>query len=1284
MRQILYLYLLAIGLFSYAQTETIIINWEKNTRTYSNSSQLKIPYFQEDKLHYNPSTEQLLFVYTKPITKAISYSIENIVYEDITEVALGDLNKKTILEHINSKQFVNNSRGEQFITIEFSPIIKQNNSYKRVKSFEIIPKNTPLHSQKNQSIATIPTISNSVLAQGDWYKFYVEHSGVYKITKNFIQSLGMNLSGIDPRKIKIYGNGGRMLPLVNNQEYPFDLTENAIMLIGQEDNSFDDNDYILFYAQGIDTYNDESDTHINLYSDKSYYYITTEGSQNGKRISPITEPTGNASVTTSEFDDYIYHEKDLTNFAHVGRKWFGETFNVQNEYNFDFNIPNLVHNSAIELIVKTGLETKPAASFTVYANGANLGNINYSTLGAQSETLGRFASLSSHFTSGSDNVSVRIRFNNNGIPTARGYLDYIALKTKRYLRGYGKQFHFSLDDSANNLGIIEYQLSNAANINQIWEVTDIYNVRYKQNNGQHNFSLKSNMGELKKFIALDMNDLYTPLKENYSKVNNQNIKGTIFYDNQGNFVDIDYVIVTPNYMITQAEKLAHFHRTNSNLSVKVIPLELIYEEFSSGKQDIGAIRNLMRYIYHNASSADKRIKYLNLFGDASYDFKDRIPNNTNIVPIFQLYDHFATSVGLWTYCSDDYFACMDDTEGNINSSSYDKADFAVGRILASSPEQAEQMVQKIINYHDLKSYDSWRNNLTLIADDVDVYSDHTLQLKLNELADAIQTNKPAFNINKIYLDSYVQETASGGARYPQVRTDIINAFEAGSLIFNYLGHGGEEGLAHERIFEKSDAQNLNNQFKYPIFITVTCEFTKFDNPLHPTAGEYVYWNPKAGAVGMITTTRTVGIGVAQNFNLMLGQSLFSYGMFSNTPYPTLGEALRLAKNQITSGTRMIACVGDPALEIAIPKPKITITHINNVPIADFTEPIQALSQVNLKGIVSDNNDNMLSDYNGLISIEVFDKNTNRSTLGNDGVSLSGNLITMDFNILGETIFRGKATVNNGNFSIDFVVPRDIKIPVGHGRISLYSKKNNEKENQMGYSENILFGGINQNAPLDNTPPTVKLYMNDSSFISGGITNNSPTLLAILEDENGINTLGGIGHDIIAILDNDTMNPLILNDYYQSEVDTYKKGKVSYPLRNLSPGMHTLTFKAWDVYNNLITSEIQFMVVGSESIELRNVLNYPNPFTTYTEFWFSHNKPLEPLDVQIQVFTITGKVVWTKNQTILTEGFLSKDIIWNGQDNFGNKLAKGVYVYKLTVKSNLSNKKAEKIEKLVIL
>nr|MBP6557593.1 type IX secretion system sortase PorU [Flavobacterium sp.] len=555
--------------------------------------------------------------------------------------------------------------------------------------------------------------------------------------------------------------------------------------------------------------------------------------------------------------------------------------------------------------------------------------------------------------------------------------------------------------------------------------------------------------------------------------------------------------------------------------------------------------------------------------------------------------------------------------------------------------------------------------------------DLSLQNKQNSLTDAIVAQKPFINFKKILLDSYQQETSAGGKRYPKAREEIFAAFEKGALVFNYLGHGGEDGLSGERIWEKSDGENLLNRYKYPLFITITCDFSRFDNPYRPTAGEFTYWNPRGGAISMITTVRSIGQIQAELFNDKIAEYLFSYG---SNEYTSIAEALRLAKNQNpNTATNVVFYLGDPALMLAIPKPKVVLTKVNDMPITGPIDDFQSLAFVKITGEVLDENNNLLPLYNGELSVNIFDKNVIRSTLNNDGLSPA-----INFTTLGETIFRGNATVANGLFEFSFVVPRDIRIPVGNGRISFYTKRNQILFDKTGYNNDIRIGGINTNAVADNTGPKVRLYMNDETFVNGGITNESPFLLALLEDEHGINTASGIGHDIVGILDGDESKPYIMNDYYETELDDYTKGRVYFPFRNLAPGLHTITFKAWDVYNNPITADIQFVVMGEESIALDNVLNYPNPFVNYTEFWFSHNRPFEPLEVQVQVMTITGKIVWSKNQTVTTDGFLSREITWDGKDDFGDRIGKGVYVYKLTVKSTLSNKKAEKIEKLVIL
>lgn len=1281
MKKITFLLLFISSYVSFAQQrDNVTIEWIDNSGIYSEQIQVKAPIFKSSSFQYDYGKKAISFIRKIPVAgfaDESSLQITNIIYETISREQLGDLRVTSIPSTIGATLTNMNNPASQKAVLALSPIIKSGTGFQRVKSFTY-SFSTTANRPSRYSTQSAASISNSVLSSGEWYRFYVLKSGVYKISRNFLQSLGMNLNGVDARNIKIYGNGGRMLPLLNGTFYPEDLAENAITIIGENDGSLDSQDYILFYAEGLDNWNSESQTHNNLYADRSYYYVTTQGGP-GKRIGNMENITENPTLNATTFDDYQYHEVDKTNIGRLGRKWFGERFNVENEQTFDFKFPNIATGTQIKISVNTAAAAFSQTTMSVTANGQNIGTMNYPPTSSDGDVAFE-RSLVGNFPV-AENVAVKLSYNNGGVPSADAYLDYIILEAKRNLQGYGKQFRFQYNDADVNTGVIQYQLSNAAGITQAWDITDIYNVRKVENNGAATFAFKAYLGERRKYIAVDPSDYYSPLKESKSRVANQNLKGTILKNSQGAFQDIDYLIVTPAFLNSQAERLANFHRTHSQLNVKVVNLENIYEEFASGKQDIGAIRNFVKYIYNNGSIPARKIKYLNLFGDASFDYKNRISNNTNIVPVFQALNSF--SLG-GSYMSDDYFAMLDDNEGTMTlSGSVQDMELAVGRMLVSDTKQAEEMVTKVIEYHAIESYGKWRNNFVLISDDVDVAWENSIQTGIDALGNQIAAQKPFVNVEKIHTDSYVQEASAGGFRYPKARKDFVDAINQGALVFNYFGHGGEDGLAKERIFEKADAQNLNNRYKYPLFVTVTCEFTRFDNPFRPTAGEYTYWNPKGGAISMVTTTRQISVTTGQDINEAFSSELYGYGTTNNVP---ISEALRVAKNNYNGTALMVSYVGDPAIRLAIPKPTIVLTKINDQPAASSTFVFNALSPVKLSGEVRNIDGNaIIPNYNGNLSVNIYDKNVQRTTLGNDGITDgAGNLILMDFILLGETVFRGNASVTNGQFEFNFVVPRDISIPVGNGRISFYAKKNQVLEDQTGYNTDIKIGGINPNAVADNIGPRVRLYMNDETFISGGITNESPIFLAFLEDENGINTASGIGHDIVAILDGDENNPYILNDYYETELDNHTKGKVRFPFRNLAVGLHTITFKAWDVYNNPVTAEIQFIVVGDETVTLKNVLNYPNPFVSYTQFWFTHNRPYEPLEVQVQIITITGKIVKTINQIVTTEGFLSREITWDGKDDFGDKIGKGVYVYKLTVKSTLTNKKTEKYEKLVIL
>ena len=1270
------LFLLFACTFFGQQKGEIILDWTDKTDLSFATFKVTVPTFAGENFQYDDESKQIFFnlkLSQSTFVADNALEITNVTYESIAQSLLSGLNTSAIPSAINAKITAITARDKFFSLITLSPIIKDGNGFKRIKSFTY-NINT---SQRRTTASTnnVSAVSNSVLASGDWFRFYVEKSGVYKISKGFLQSLGMNVS-VDPKKIKIYGNGGRMLPLLNSTYYPFDLEENAIQFIGEEDGVFDGQDYILFYAEGLDNWSIENQTHNNLYASRSYYYVTANG-DSGKRIVNMPNLDGNSGSITpiSTFDDYQYHERDLINIERLGRRWFGEAFNINDQQEFKFSFPDIVTTEPIRINVYAASNASAATSLKVDANGQQIGAMNFSAISTGSSVRVQARSIAVTFPATAE-TTIKLTYENNGVPGSNAYLDYIILQAKRSLRASNKQFRFQYNDAGSQTGIGDFQMSNASGISQIWDITDIYNPTKTENAAQSNYSFKSYLGEVRKFIAIAPTDYFTPLKESRSRVANQNIKGTIFNNTQGQFQDIDYIIVTPLSLKNQAEKLAAFHRNYSQLSVKVVDLESIYQEFGSGKQDISAIRNMVKYVYLNASSTDRRIKYLNLFGDASFDFKDRIPNNSNIVPIFHVVDGYTISQS--SFSSDDFFGLMDPTEGNISGYA-SGIDIATGRMLVNDTQQADEMVMKVIDYHDMRSYGSWRNNMIMISDDSDQPSDASLQQRQNTLSDRITTELPFVNVTKIFMDSYTQETSAGGNRYPKARIDMFNAFEKGALVLNYLGHGGEDGLSQERIWEKSDGQSLFNQYKYPLFITITCEFSRFDNPYRPTAGEYTYWNPKGGAIAMLTTIRSISQNQGENFNDVLSSYLFNYGNGSG-PQTSIAEALRIAKNFTSnSGANVVLYLGDPALMLAIPKPKIRLTKVNDQPITGTIDNFKSLSHIKLTGEVTDENNVVIPSYNGELSVNIFDKAVSRATLNNDG-----NAPAMDFNVLGETIFRGNASVSNGQFEFGFVVPRDIRIPVGNGRISFYAKRDQILLDKTGVDTSIKIGGINENAAVDNIGPTAKLYMNDQTFISGGITNESPIFIAYLEDENGINTASGIGHDIVAILDGDESNPYVLNDYYETELDDYTKGKLQFPLRNLEKGLHTITFKAWDVYNNPITAEIQFLVVGDESITLTNVLNYPNPFVSYTQFWFTHNRPFEPLEVQVQVITITGKVVWTKNQIVTTDGFLSREIIWDGKDDFGDRIGKGVYVYKLTVKSNVTNSQTEKYEKLVIL
>lgn len=1273
-------------MLSFGQQKQFNINWNGEKELETAYGKMVLPSF--DASHFNYDGEKGLTYFAQwdgngSMIDEASVTLSNVSYETISESDLKNLNSQLVPNAPKYKFFNTNARGKRAYYFEISPIISDRGVFKKITSFTV---NYNSSSGRNQN-ASRNEITNSVLSNGEWYKFYIEESGVFQLTKGFLNSLGVNTNSVDPRSIKIYGNGGRMLPLLNSAEYPFDVVENAIKFVGEEDGSFDNGDYILFYGEGPTTYSEESGTNLNLYTDKTYYYVNVSAG-NGKRIQAMPNIDAAADLQVDTFQDYQFYEVDEHNLAKLGRRWFGDDFDIENQRVYNFQFPNLVTSEPVRFDIAIGsVSETPGSTMGITINGNFVSSLNLGVISPGS-VLGTSASYGNNLNISSDDITVTLDYNNNGNPSANAYLDYINIEATRDLAYAGDQLVFKNNDVAITPGIVEYNLSNASGVHEIWDITDRFNVSNTLNpEGLSNLSFKAVSGEERTYIAFSTSNALQPKKESRSSVANQNLKGTIFLNNQGAFEDVDYIILTPAELMSQAERLAQINRNQYNLNVKVVDLQTIYNEFSSGSQDIAALRNFIKYVYDNASVPSNRLKYVCLFGEGSYDYKDRVNNNTNLVPSWYSTNSFSLTN---SFVSDDFYAMLDFDEGSMSNA--DRMDVAVGRILAEDVQRAKEMVDKIDAYYQAEAYGSWRNNVLLISDDVDIQWERILQETTDGIGEEIKAENPFMNVIKIHADAFEQESSAAGNRYPKVNKAIKDVIEVGALVVNYFGHGGEDGLAKERIFDKFDAQEVNNICKFNLFVTITCEYTKFDDPNRDTAGEFTFWNKNGGAIGLVTSTRQIFVTVGVSYNEVFNDYLFA---FNNNEYPSVAEVLRRTKidNSIAGITqkRLIFLIGDPAMKLAFPKPDIRLTKVNDVDITQPIDTLKALSYTKMAGEVVDINGNLLSNYNGTLTATIFDKQIDRQTLANDGVTDNNGPIILDFITLGEVIFKGQATVENGQFEFDFVVPRDIGIPVGNGKVSFYAQTDNGLSDQTGANFDIKVGGINEDAPEDNIGPVINLYMNDENFVSGGVTNESPSLLAKLQDDNGINTASGIGHDITAIIDGDETSPVVLNDYYQAEVDDFTNGTVSYPFRDLEPGLHTLTLKAWDTYNNSSTAEIQFTVYDKdEELVIKNVLNYPNPFVNYTEFWFNHNSS-EPLDVSVQIFTVSGKLVRTINgQTSADEccgsgaSSLSRSIVWDGRDDFGDKIGKGVYVYKLKVKSNRLNKQVEKIQKLVIL
>lgn len=1241
-----YLFLLSVIFVAFAagdvQKEFIVIQWE-NTVIVENG----IPAYSE--LNFAdagfPDAESAIPVYFRMFTldsqfHDYKFGIENAIFEEVnikTDIPGYDKIGNDI--EIVTTKF--QSRNIQQLQLFITTLKKVGDKILMLKSFEL--KRIPV--ENKQALKSGQTAqksfnwkTSSVLKQGKWLKIAVSEKGIVKIPYSKLVAWGFT----DPAKVNVFGNGGIILsedPGVINYD---DIEQCAVW----HDKNNGAN-CLFFYAPGTtewtpDPVNKIFKHRIDDYSTKGYFFLTNNvGNQKAAALLPALLQVATHFISSS--DAYQLFAKDLENVLPLGsgKKWYGDKFKNSSVNNLDFNLSDIETSGQIKVRVSAISRSYATSAMNVAVNQTEVGKLNFQRVNTGSQTSAYADEREGIFSATVQGSQTRItlkyfadKVNNSVDENAFAWLDFIELNYRQKLK-FGSEALFFRDlASVGSNNIVAFSIENFSTGSRVFDITNVNNVKEVPLVVNGNVAVaKRPANELAEYVAFNPNGNYRE-PELVGEVPNQNLHS---------LSTPEFVIISHPNFINPANRLADFHRSYDGMSVEVVTTEQVYNEFSSGAKSATGIRNFIKMFYDR----DDKLKYVLLFGDGSYDNRNIKPNTKNFVPTFQSENSL---VPVASFVTDDYFVILDSGESVYNG----LVDLGIGRIPASTAYEAELVVNKIQNYYSPEALGGWRNVVCFIGDD----GDGNLHMSDSEkLADIVNQNHGEFITDKIYFDVYPKIFSAGEQKYPAVNDAINTRVKDGVLILNYVGHANERWMADERVLGISDVNSWSNTGNLPIFVTATCEFSRFDAD-DMSIGEYVLFNPVGGGIGLFSTTRLV----FAYSNFLLSKSFYNFVFETDEKGNRyrMGDIMRLAKiNTInTTNKRNFTLLADPALRLSYPKHKVVTTSVNGKNAANLTDTIKALQKVDIEGFVSDYSGGIINSFSGEMAVTVYDKETVVSTLGNNGET------PFQFKVQENIIHKGKATVSNGRFSFSFVVPKDISYSIGQGKIMYYAQ-NNEVDAHGAFT-GFKIGGISNQIVTDNTGPKIELFMDSREFVSGGQTSKNPTLKAYLSDENGINTAGtGIGHDITAVLNGDYSNVMVLNNYFQSDINNYKSGVVSFPFKNLPVGKHTLTLKAWDVANNSSEAEIEFEVTGD--FYITQVINTPNPAADYTFFTFEHNQSDATLSVMIEIFDQAGRRVEYIVTQVGSGGTKSNPIRWNFNET-RTFLLNGIYIYRVTAQN----------------
>ncbi len=1060
--------------------------------------------------------------------------------------------------------------------------------------------------------------ASSVLATGEWWRVAVQSTGVYRLTVADVPGL----EGANVETIGLYGGSGEMLSLDNNRTSIGDLQPVAIEVHDADgDGLFGAGDWLLFFGEGTDVWRYSAadrrwEMRRHAYATTNSYYLTTTALE-PLRIETATAPT--ADTVMGDYTAVAAVNNDKTNVFRTGQVWVGEKFTVSSTTrSFTLSLPGTA----------TGITLRYALANVSSATG----QFNVSTAGFNrtvSITRGDVYKTILEAVSGSaQSLTFSVKYT-PGENAAEGYLDYIEITGTVPLALGGGQ---TLVRNSRHLGsTAAFRYSGGSGL-RVWEVTKAGGEREMALTGGQWVDYTT---EARQYVAFDGSSYLTPAA--IDKIANQDLHGA---------AAADMVVVSHPRFVAQARRLALLHELLDGLETMVVTDQQVYNEFSGGKPDPMAMRSLLRHL--RQQHPEHAPRYLLLFGKATYDPRNLTGHGLPCVVTYETEFSFDDDGG--SYCSDDMMGYLDNGE---TGGSTQGLDVSVGRLPAKDEAEASHIVDKIEGYMmrrdlgDGAAQGSWRNFVALLADDADPsrVGDTIFTHSSEVTAKRINASYPNINVERLYADAYYQQNNAIGSFYPELKHALTRRIDKGCLLLNYIGHGSVHYIGTERYVEPTDISAYTNVGRLPLLVTSTCSYGYYDLA-DEVSGAEAFLLADGGAISVISAARPISHIERFNTDVIL---------FALDTANTIGDALRMAKNN-TNVSPCISLIGDPALHLSVPRNVVEVTSIDGHEVeAEVDDTATVLSQVTVRGEIRNTAGELVADFDGTVYPTVYDRETQCHTQANDNPGAE-----VAFCQQKNVLYRGAAPVEGGRFEYSFLVPRDVAYQYAPGKLSHYAVSG--YEHAAGSYQRLYFGGLNEDVVISETRPTIELYLGDESFRNGGLTDQSPLLVAHLYDSVGINAFGsGLGHDITAVIDGKPGSLTVLNDFYESDISDMRRGVVRYPLEGIAPGAHTLTLKAWNIWGFSNTATISFRVRGTDTLEFSNMTVSPNPAKDYAVFRYETNGMSNITSAVLQIFSPQGGLMYSCEPAVVQGSYVVGPVRWDL-----SQVSPGMYLARMLV------------------